>query len=103
MNSRTAWVFGVLLAIAAVVAGVGYFHARIQVGDVRSSELEQLRALLNEDQDTLNALKATDSNILATYLAAIRADGVAKHADTKVRLDRLAENNAGIIALINVY
>jgi hypothetical protein len=40
---------------------------------------------------------------LGSYLSAIRADGVAKHADMKQRLDRLAENNAAIVALINVY
>jgi hypothetical protein len=40
---------------------------------------------------------------MAWYLAAIRSDGVAKHADAKQKLDRLAENNAAILALINVY
>jgi hypothetical protein len=40
---------------------------------------------------------------LAAYLAKIRADGIAKHADTKQRLDRLAENNSAILALVNVY
>jgi hypothetical protein len=40
---------------------------------------------------------------LASYLAKIRADGVAKHADMKQRLDQLAENNSSIIALVAVY
>jgi hypothetical protein len=35
------------------------------------------------------------------YLAKIRTDGMAKHAAMKQRLDRLAENNAAILALIN--
>jgi hypothetical protein len=40
---------------------------------------------------------------LGSYLTAIRADGVAKHADTKQKLDRLAENNAAILTLIEIY
>lgn len=103
MSNKVAWILCVLLAIAAVFAGVGYTQARMQLTEARSSLLEQLQVLLREDQDALSALKAADSNILIAYLAAIRADGVAKHADTKVKLDRLAENNAGILALINVY
>lgn len=43
------------------------------------------------------------AGILATYLAEIRADGDAKHSDLKQQLDRLADNNAEILALINVH
>jgi hypothetical protein len=63
---------------------------------------------LKEDQELLQALQndsalGKDSVILASYLANIRADGVAKHADMKQQLDQLAENNSAILALINVY
>ena len=44
-----------------------------------------------------------DTGNLAAYLAEIRADGVAQHPDTKQKLDRLAENNSAILALINAY
>jgi hypothetical protein len=75
---------------------------------LRASELEPLAALLKEDQELLQVLQAdsaTDraSNILGTYLASIRAEGLPKHADMKQRLARLAENNSAILALINVY
>jgi hypothetical protein len=103
MDNKVAWFLWVLLAVAAVFAGIGYHQARMQLSAVQSSSLEQVRALLKADQDTLGALSAAGPNILIAYLAAIRADGVAKHADTKVKLDRLAENNAGILAIINVY
>jgi len=44
-----------------------------------------------------------DSGILESYLAKIRHDGVAKHADMKQRLDQLAENNTAIVSLIKAY
>jgi hypothetical protein len=59
--------------------------------------------LLKEDQDILIALQ-TDAvlgkvpGIFASYLAKIRADGVAKHTDMKQRLDTRAENNSAIVA-----
>lgn len=64
--------------------------------------------MLKEDQELLQALQTNaevekDSGILASYLAMIRADGVAKQAEMKQRLDRLAENNSATLALINVY
>ena len=43
------------------------------------------------------------SGILGFYLARIRADGVAKPAPMKQWLDKLAENNSAILALINAY
>jgi len=71
-------------------------------------ELAPIVALLKEDQELLQALQADsvlekDVGILASYLARIRTDGVPKHADAKQRLDRLAENNSAIVALIEVY
>ena len=44
-----------------------------------------------------------DSGVLESYLAKIRRDGVAKHADMKQRLDTLAENNTAILTLIKAY
>jgi hypothetical protein len=92
--------------VAAVVAGAGWNEARSELRACRLGELAPIAALLKEDQELFQALRtgsATGAGILAAYLAEIRADGVAEHADTKQKLDRLAENNSAILALINVY
>jgi hypothetical protein len=103
MNGKIAWLLVLLVSIAAVLAGVAYCHARTQLHESQVRELAMLSSLLEEDQDLLGKLHASNSNILASYLTAIRADGVAKHADAKQELDRLAENNAALLTLINVY
>jgi hypothetical protein len=84
------------------------YHAGASLHTLRASELEPLAALLKEDQEPLQALQAdgaTDkaSNVLGTYLASIRTEGLPKHADMKQRLHRLAENNSAILSLINVH
>jgi hypothetical protein len=101
----------VLLATAitaAAAAGSQWYHAAATSRELRVEGLKPIDALLKEDQALVaelntEAVLGTDSGILGSYLAKIRADGVAKHADMKQRLDRLAENNAAILALINVY
>lgn len=104
MNKTIVSFLLALIAIAVVVAG-GWHHSREQLRQVRVGELASITALLLEDQEILGALQmdSSDSGILAAYLTEIRADGIAKHAGIKVKLDRLAENNAGILALINAY
>jgi hypothetical protein len=74
VNNKPAWV----LAAAALVA-----------------------ALIKELQS--DTFTEKDSGILESYLAKIRRDGVAKHADMKQRLDTLAENNTAIVTLIKAY
>jgi hypothetical protein len=64
--------------------------------------------MLKENQALIKKLQAEpftekDLGILPSYLAKIRRDGVAKHADMKQRLDQLAENNTAIVTLIKVY
>ena len=93
---------------AASVAGAAWCQASAAARELRVAEPRPIAALLKGDQDILIALQTDaalekDSEILPVYLAKIRADGVAKHADMKQRLDRLAEINAGILALIGVY
>jgi len=95
-------------AFVAAVAGAAWFRAGAESREIRVNELKPIAALLKEDQQLLQALQndsalEKDSGILASYLAKIRADGVAKHADMKQRLDQLAENNSALVALINVY
>jgi hypothetical protein len=108
VNDKAAGALVVAAAIAIASAGVAWFQASAHLRELRLGELESIAALLEEDQELLRALQtnfgsAKDSGILASYLAKIRADGVAKHAEMKQQLDRLAENNSAIVALINVY
>jgi hypothetical protein len=70
--------------------------------------LEPIATLVKENQALVNELQIEpftekDSGILESYLAKIRRDGVAKHADMKQRLDQLAENNTAIVTLIKAY
>jgi hypothetical protein len=94
--------------IAAILAGAAWYQRTAELSQLRMSELKLIAALLKEDQELLGTLQtdaalAKDSGILTSYLAKIRADGLPKHADMKQRLDRLAENNSAIGALIDVY
>ena len=106
VNNKAGWILtGMAALVTTTLAGVGWHRVS---SELRSDELMPITALLKEDQELLQALQSDSapekaSGILASYLARIRADGVAKHADMKQRLDRLAENNAAIVALINVY
>ena len=107
MNNNAPWPL-LVLAIAAIAAVAGWFHARVQMHEARAIELQPVAAFLKENQQLLRSLQSEsgvekDSEILTAYLAKIRADGVAKHADMKQQLDRLAENNSSMLALINVY
>jgi hypothetical protein len=108
MTNRTALILGVVFSVATAAATVSWYTTSTEAHLVRIVELGSLAALLKEDQELLKALQTDaalekDSGILASYLAKIRADGVAKHADMKQRLDQLAENNSAIVTLINVY
>ena len=94
--------------VAAAAAGTAWYLAGASSGDLRASELNAIAALLKDDEQLLEALQTDaapekESQVLAFYLTKIRADGVAKHAEMKQRLDRLAENNAAILALVNLY
>jgi hypothetical protein len=94
--------------IAAAVAGAGWYRASAQLLKLRLGDLLPVVVLLKEDQDILLELQTDsalekDPGILASYLAKIRADGVGKHAELKQRLDRLAENNSAVVALVKVY
>jgi hypothetical protein len=108
VNNKTAWVLMVAAIIVAALAGAAWYQARTELRHFRIDELAPIAASLKEDQELLSALRTDstlekDSGILASYLAEIRADGLPKHAAMKQRLDRLAENNSTIVALVNVY
>jgi hypothetical protein len=102
------WTICTAVSIGAALAGVFWYWANGELRLTQNAELRPIAALLQEDQELLkelqtNAALETNSGILASYIAMIRADGVPKHAEMKQRLDRLAENNSAIVALINVY
>jgi hypothetical protein len=108
--SNTVRILLFAFLIAAVAAGGGWYQAWVNLRELRANELKPIAAMLTEGRELVHALQGDadsyldkNSGILAVYLAKIRADGVAKHADMKQRLDRLAENNSAIVALINVY
>jgi hypothetical protein len=108
MTNKTAWIACLVAAIAIVVAGAFWHRTSTELRQLQIGELGSIAALLMEDQQLLQALQTNaalgkDSGVLASYLAQIRADGVAKQADMMQRLDRLAENNSAIVTLINVY
>jgi hypothetical protein len=101
---------------AAIVVAVGalglLFYEHTQLHEARArmaaEELQPIAALLKENQAILKELQADpfaekDLGILESYLAKIRRDGVAKHADMKQRLDTLAEDNTAIVTLIRAY
>jgi len=101
-----------LALIALLAAAASWVHSDRVAGEsraqLRTSALGLLEQLLAEDEAILKELQAErysdkDAGILASYLARIRRDGVAKHADMKQRLDQLADNNAAIVALIKAY
>jgi hypothetical protein len=108
MNNKSAWILTIAALIGAAICAAAWYQERAELRQVRIGELAPIAALLQEEPENLRALQTDaalekNSGMLASYLAKIRADGVPKHAEMKQRLDRLAENNAAILALVNVY
>jgi len=112
LNNKNGWILSVATFIAAVVATSAWYHSSSVLDRTRSQlvagELQPIAALLKENQALVEELQAEpftekDAGILASYLAKIRREGVAKHADMKQRLDQLAENNTAIVTLIKAY
>lgn len=112
MNTKTVWTLLVAALIAAAVSA-GFLHHEHEAleesrAQVVASELQPIATLLKENQTLFQELQSEpfiekDSGVLESYLAKIRRDGVAKHADMKQRLDQLAENNTAIVTLIKAY
>jgi hypothetical protein len=112
MNDKTAKILLAMLAVAALVAMVAWHQASSALYESRtqlvSGELQPIAEILKEDQSLIKELQQEpftekDAGILESYLAKIRREGVAKHADMKQRLDQLAENNTAIVTLIKAY
>lgn len=112
MNNKTPWTLFVVALIAALVGAGAWYQARDGFIEIRAQviagELQPMATLLKESQALIKDLQAEpftdkESGIFDTYLARIRRDGVAKHADMKQRLDTLADNNTAIVTLIKAY
>jgi hypothetical protein len=107
-QKTTVLVLAVALCLL-LVASAGWYQARVALRGARAGgDLQQIATLLQDDQSIIRQLQLPqyaepDSGILGAYLAKIRRDGVAKHADMKQLLDQLADNNAAIVGLIKAY
>ena len=109
--NKTAWI--PLTAVAAVLAAAAFGyreHEALNAWQVQTvvTELQPIAALLKDNRALIQELsserfKEDEFGILESYLAKIRRDGVAKHADMKQQLDALAENNTAIVTLVKVY
>jgi hypothetical protein len=111
----TGRALAILLAVAsaaALTATGAWYHANRALQDSRAqlvaSTLQPIAELLKENQSIILELQGEpfaekDAGILESYLTKIRRDGVPQNAQTKQRLDQLAENNTAIVTLINAY
>jgi hypothetical protein len=112
VNNKTLWTLLVTALIATAVGADVWHHEHESLHKLRekvvTSELQPVARLLKENQALIAELQTAaytekDDGILESYLAKIRRDGVAKHADMKQRLDAFAENDTAIVTLIKSY
>jgi hypothetical protein len=112
LNNKTVQILLAVASGVALIAVGAWYHASSALHDSRAqfvtNTLEPIAVLLKENQALAKELETdlfaeNNAGILASYLAKIRRDGVAKHADMKQRLDQLAESNTAIVTLIKAY
>jgi hypothetical protein len=112
VSQKGPWLLIGVLVLCTVGALSLWLHDHAALQEARTQivtrELQPIATLFKENRTLLQELKSepfteADSGILESYLAKIRRDGVAKHADSKQRLDQLAENNTAIVTLIKGY
>jgi hypothetical protein len=112
LNNKAVQILLVAASGLALVAVGAWYHASSALRDSRSQlvkdTLQPIAVFLEENQALAKELAAEPFNennagVLPSYLAKIRRDGVAKHADMKQRLDQLAESNTAIVTLLNAY
>jgi hypothetical protein len=112
MNNKTLQALLAVVTVAALVAVAAWYNASGTLNEsgtrVVGGLLGPIAGLLKENQALIKELQTEpfregDAGILASYLAKIRRDGVAKNAQMKQRLDQLADNNVAIVALIGAH
>lgn len=112
MSNRTLTILLAVASAMALCAAAAWCQVsgalRESHAQVIRGELQPIATLLKENQALLKELQSEpfsekDSGILESYLAKIRRDGVANHADMKQRLDQVSENNTAIVTLIKAY
>jgi hypothetical protein len=104
----TAGIVSLLVISGSALAYTSWRASETMHARLVASTLVPSAALLADNEVIIRniskRLEVThDAQILESYLALIRRDGLAKHADIKQQLDVLAENNAAIAALAGVY
>src|SRR5262249_48547285 len=105
-----------LLALAgfllALLCAGGWYHEAATLHGVRYAQavdtLAPVMEMLKENATIERELQAApyaeaDNEFVGAYLIKIRRDGVPKHSDMKQRIDRVMNNNAGILALLSKY
>ena len=110
MSNTKPYIQAGLLLLVMVVAMAGtwqYAQAELRSRDIEDT-LQPMAALLDNNLKILSDLKVegladSDSVLLDTYLARIRADSVPKHAVLKQRIDALVNNNTAIVTLLARY
>lgn len=112
MSGKAVWLAFAATIIALLATADLWHHEHDALDTLRvqvvAGELQPIATLLNENQTLQQELQSEpcvdkDCGILEPYLANIRRDGIARHADMKQRLDTLADNNTAIVALIKAY
>ena len=112
MNNKLCRLLSVVATIVALVTVAAWYQGSTALEASRArfvqGLLEPAAALVEQNQALLKELRAAppaekDSGVLETYLAQIRRDGVAKHAQTRQRLDQFATNNVAITTLLTAY
>jgi hypothetical protein len=112
LNGKTVQILLAMASAVSLIAVGAWYHAGTALHDSRAQfvtdTLEPIAVLLKENQALIKELESdrfaeNGAGILASYLAKIRRDGVAKHADMKQRLDQIAESNSAIVTLIKAY
>jgi hypothetical protein len=105
----------IALTLFALATNVLMFHWQRErtakessSAQVSSRLLNSMASLLHENRALLAVLEAKPygeegNGILNSYLIKIRRDGVKSSAAMKEHLDALAENDAGLVALIDAY
>ena len=109
---KSATIVAAIASACALLCAAGWFHEHQELRNARhaliADTLDPISEMLNENAAITHELEGADyaepgSGFVAAYLIKIRRDGVPKHSDMKQRIDRLVNNDTGILALLAKY